>query len=110
MKLLFDQNLSPELVQRLADVFPESAHVSTLGLDRSSDAQVWLFAREKDFTIVTQDADYGEMSAIGGFPPRVVWIRLGNSSTQDIETLLRTHRDAIESMKGDSGAGLLVLL
>ncbi len=110
MKLLFDQNLSPELVQRLAEVFPDSAHVSTLGLDRSDDALVWLYARENDFTIVTQDADYGEMSAIGGFPPRVVWIRRGNSSTQEIEAILRARRDAIESLQGDSVAGLLILL
>ncbi|NJN31609.1 MAG: DUF5615 family PIN-like protein [Synechococcales cyanobacterium RM1_1_8] len=27
MKLLFDQNLSRKLVERLADIFPESSHV-----------------------------------------------------------------------------------
>jgi len=29
VKLLFDQNLSPRLVQRLADCFPDSMHCST---------------------------------------------------------------------------------
>ena len=81
-----------------------------MGLDRSSDAQVWVYARENGITIVTQDADFGEFSAIGGFPPKGVWIRRGNSSTKEIETLLRTHRDAIEALANDPGAGLLVLL
>ena len=31
MKLLFDQNLSPKLVNRLADLFPDSSHVQSVG-------------------------------------------------------------------------------
>ncbi len=41
MKLLFDQNLSPRLVTRLADLFADSSHVQTEGLDCASDDQVW---------------------------------------------------------------------
>ena len=33
MKLLFDQNVSPKLVNRLADLFPDSSHVQSAGLD-----------------------------------------------------------------------------
>jgi predicted nuclease of predicted toxin-antitoxin system len=32
MKLLFDQNLSPRLVNRLSDLYPDSNHVYLLGL------------------------------------------------------------------------------
>lgn len=46
MKLLFDQNLSPSLINRLADLFPESDHVSLLGIDRATDGEVWNFARD----------------------------------------------------------------
>ena len=31
--LLFDHNLSPKLLHKLADIYPNSAHVSVLGLD-----------------------------------------------------------------------------
>jgi len=37
VKLLFDQNLSSRLVARLADLYPGSAHVQSLGLDTFSD-------------------------------------------------------------------------
>lgn len=40
MKLLFDHNLSPKLVYRLAELFPNSNHVYQLGLDRVEDRQV----------------------------------------------------------------------
>ncbi len=46
MKLLFDQNLSPKLVNRLADLFPDSSHVFTLGLDEIEDSEIWRFAKE----------------------------------------------------------------
>jgi predicted nuclease of predicted toxin-antitoxin system len=57
VKLLFDQNLSPKLVNRLADLFPDSAHVESVGLDCASDDQVWEYARLNGFPIVTKDAD-----------------------------------------------------
>lgn len=37
MKLLFDQNLLPRLVNRLADLYPDSQHVSFLGLEQEDD-------------------------------------------------------------------------
>ena len=37
MKLLFNQNLSYRLPARLADLFPDSAHVRPLGLAQISD-------------------------------------------------------------------------
>ncbi|MBI3795645.1 MAG: DUF5615 family PIN-like protein [Deltaproteobacteria bacterium] len=40
MKLLFDQNLSPRLAARLADLYPASSHVYLLGLDRAPDHKV----------------------------------------------------------------------
>jgi len=33
MKLLLDQNLSPRLVKRLSDLYPNSSHVYPLGID-----------------------------------------------------------------------------
>ena len=41
MKLLFDQNLSPKLVTRLADLFPGSLHVQSAGLDQADDEKIW---------------------------------------------------------------------
>ena len=57
MKLLLDQNLSPRLVARLADLFPDSQHVSDLGLERASDQPVWDYTRDHEYLIVTRDTD-----------------------------------------------------
>ena len=57
MKLLFDQNLSPRLVNALTDLYPDSDHVFNLNLDQASDNKVWNFALDRGFAIVTKDAD-----------------------------------------------------
>jgi predicted nuclease of predicted toxin-antitoxin system len=64
MKLLFDQNLSPKLVQRLADLFPASSHVQTEGLACANDDQIWEHARLNGLTIVTKDAHFNNLSVM----------------------------------------------
>lgn len=109
MKLLLDQNLSPRLVRRLADLYPDSTHVTEVGLDRSLDRDVWTYARQHDYLIVTKDVDFSEFSLLQGFPPKVIWIRRGNCSTQDIETILRENLDSIKAMAEDENTGILEL-
>jgi predicted nuclease of predicted toxin-antitoxin system len=73
VKLLFDQNLSPSLVARLADVFPESLHVRDAGLARATDESVWQFALHRGFAIVTKDSDFQEHSQLAYTAPRVAF-------------------------------------
>lgn len=109
MKLLFDHNLSPQLVQRLVDLFPDSTHVYTLGMDEADDCEVWDYAQRHEFIIVTKDSDYNELLTLRGFPPKVIWIRRGNCSTKDIKSVLRTHEADIQRLASDSILGILTL-
>lgn len=109
MKLLFDHNLSPRLIVRLSDLFPDAQHVHLVGLDRASDEAVWFYALERGYMIVSRDVDFSELSVLRGFPPKLVWIRRGNCTTGDIEALLRQHSEAIKSLENDSDVGILAL-
>ena len=109
MKLLFDQNISPRLVQVLADLFPESAHVRMFGLQTADDESIWNFAIENDFIIVSKDSDFRQRSFLYGPPPRVIWIEQGNCSTQAVETILRQHHEHIQRFHKDSAAAFLIL-
>ena len=95
MKLLFDQNLSYRLPKNLTDRFPDSAHVKLLGMDRAKDPLIIEYARSNDFVIVTQDSDYVDRSKLFGAPPKIVWLRCGNSTPRYIESLLRENAVAI---------------
>lgn len=49
MKLLFDHNLSPALVTRLQDLYPESQHVYYLELEQATDNKIWDYAQQEQF-------------------------------------------------------------
>jgi predicted nuclease of predicted toxin-antitoxin system len=101
LKLLFDQNLSRKLVSRLADIFPNASHVQFHELAEKTDTEVWEFAKLNDFCIVTQDADFAERSRLYGSPPKVVWLRCGNTPTNQVETLIRSGQEAIQELLGN---------
>jgi len=109
VKLLFDQNLSLRLVARLADVFPDPQHVLQCGLDRASDHDIWTYARDHECIIVTKDADFNELSALRSFPPKVIWLCLGNCTTTEIEALLRGYQATIQHLCDDPDTGTLAL-
>jgi predicted nuclease of predicted toxin-antitoxin system len=98
LKLLFDQNLSRQLVARLADIYPASSHVQFHDLQDRTDTEIWEFAKVNDFCIVTQDVDFAERSRLYGFPPKVVWLRCGNTRTKQVEALLRSGASAIQEL------------
>jgi len=109
MKLLFDENLSHKLVGRLADLFPDSVHVRDVGLKAADDLVVWEYARNNDLMIVSKDSDMHQRSLVFGYPPKIVWVRLGNCSTSDVEELLRKNYVVIEAFYKDDYASFLSL-
>ena len=109
MKLLFDNNLSPSLVRTFAAVFPASTHCTDVGLCEASDLDVWTFARDNGFTLVTKDSDFNALLTLRGFPPRVIWIRRGNCSTKEIEDILRQSSVLLQSFENQNTNGLLIL-
>lgn len=107
MKLLFDANLSPRIVARLAGVFPDSIHVFDTGLARyASDETIWEYARANGFTIVTADADFLALASSRGAPPKVVRIENCNYRTSRLEELLRRHAIAIAELEHSTRAVL----
>lgn len=95
MKLLFDQNISFRVLKKIADLFPEANQVRILGLENSTDAEILQYAKANDYTIVTFDTDFYDLSLIKGTPPKIVWLRLGNISTSDLAVILRDNQELI---------------
>ena len=109
MKLLFDENLSPKLPDRLSDLFPDSLHVRDVNMKATIDPIVWDFAKDNNLMIVSKDADMHDLSLVLGNPPKVIWLRLGNCSTRQVEDVLRRDFDAIKLFYKDESLSLLAL-
>ena len=109
MKILFDANLSPALVTRLAAEYPGSSHVRDASLRSAADARIWDYAKAHGFVIASKDTDFRERSFVEGFPPKVIWLDVGNAGTAPIEALLRTERHRIDAFAIATDSSLLIL-
>lgn len=70
---------------------------------------IWDYAEDNDFMIVSKDADMHDLSLVLGNPPKVIWLRLGNCSTRQVEELLREDFEVIELFYKDENVSLLAL-
>jgi predicted nuclease of predicted toxin-antitoxin system len=95
MKLLFDQNISYRIVDKLINYFPDCKHTSQVGLTDCEDPEIYNFARKNGYLIVTFDSDFYDLSLINGIPPKIIWLRTGNLTTNEIVELLRKNFEVI---------------
>jgi predicted nuclease of predicted toxin-antitoxin system len=95
MKLLFDENLSPNLPGLVLAVFPGSEHVRETGLKGRTDEEIWDYARANGFTIISKDKDFYQRALFYGSPPKLIWLRLGNCTRDELLDLIQRHETDI---------------
>lgn len=102
MKLLLDENLSRRIVPFLQGDFPGSTQVALLEMESASDRELWQHPADNGYAIVTKDADFQEKSLLLGAPPKVILLRIGNSTKSAITTkLLANSRSILEALSSD---------
>jgi len=108
-RLFFDEPLSEKLCEALADIFPGSLHIRLLGHGGAGDATVWDLARQHAGLVVSKDEDFHRLAVLHGPPPKFVWIRLGNCTTDEVAQLLRRHHEDIIRFADQNEATVLEL-
>jgi len=73
------------------------------------DPIVWDYAKDNNLIIISKDADMHDLSLVLGNPSKVIWLRLGNCSTSQVESLLRQNFNAIALFYKDENLSLLAL-
>ena len=109
MKLLLDQNLSRKLVPELASRFAGSSHVLLLGLAKADDSDIWQYARYHGYTLVTKNTDMVDLCVLRGAPPKVLWLRIGNCTTELARSVLENNSDRISRFEDDATSVVLSL-
>lgn len=88
MNLLFDQNISPRILKILPNQLSKCQQVRFVGLEDSSDFEIFQFAKGNDFAVVPFDSDFVDLNAMYGTPPKIVYLNTGNLTTINITELL----------------------
>jgi predicted nuclease of predicted toxin-antitoxin system len=88
VNILLDQNISFRVVGLLSSSFEDVKQVRQVGLTNASDLEIWNYALRNNYLIVTFDSDFIDLSNLKGFPPKIIWLRFGNSSNVKIANKL----------------------
>jgi predicted nuclease of predicted toxin-antitoxin system len=107
MKLLLDENISYRTLNLIDKIFPGSEHVTRTVSQIKSDLEIFEYAKQYDFTILTFDEDFYDLQLLKGFPPKIIWLRLGNSSNMNLISKISDTQSEILSFATNPDVGIL---
>jgi predicted nuclease of predicted toxin-antitoxin system len=100
MKILLDANISWKLVNSLKPIFGDCAHVDFIGLNvPAEDIDIWNYARDNGYIIITKDNDFVDLLELNGYPPKVVLLKTGNNNSHALMELLINIKPMIEDLE-----------
>jgi predicted nuclease of predicted toxin-antitoxin system len=109
--ILLDQNLSPKLIRRLADVVPGLESVYDHNLIDASDPFIFDWARRMEFAaLISTDRDFVSLAERLGPPPKVIRIERCDFPLAVIESVLRREAVRIQAFLDSNRAVLLLRL
>ena len=97
MKFWLDAQLSPEMAGWIAERFGYAKPLDPEFRARdASDVEIFNAAKQADIILITKDSDFSHLIQRLGVPPRVIWLRCGNTSNQRLRQLFeRSLREAV---------------
>jgi predicted nuclease of predicted toxin-antitoxin system len=109
MKILLDENLPHYLAQILPDYNIEIKHVYDFDLGYSKDTKIWDFAKNNNFVIVTKDKDFARLSHTHGHPPKVVSLKIGNTSIEMLKQIFIQNEAVFKDFIASDTESIIVL-
>jgi len=108
MKLLLDANISWRLCSWLSENFGECVHINKTNLSYpAKDSEIWQFAKEFEYTILTQDSDFLNFLEMKGYPPKLILVKTGNINKEQLKAILFQAKQSIIELHDNDEYGLL---
>lgn len=101
MRLLLDGSFAPSLVDRLADIYPQSMHVR-IGQHPTPDRTLVQLAGLMNSVIVTMSSDFDDLVLLEPEAGRVLRLDVGPLSTDGAEALLRSLATRLPALFAES--------
>ncbi|MEL6670650.1 MAG: DUF5615 family PIN-like protein [Bacteroidota bacterium] len=108
MKLLFDENISYRILPPLSNYFMYVASASSFPAIRT-DEQLWAFAKEKQFTLVTHDQEFETWAQTRKEGPKVVFLAFHPLAPDALVEKLAAAQAQLQAFAVDSEAKVITL-
>src|SRR5215471_19830581 len=105
MRLLLDEHISPALVGRLAEIAVFAQSVPHVGLSGRTDTEIWNYALDHDFAVVTTNArDFIQLLDVEMHPGLIVLRESGLTRDEQWDRI----KSVVEHVKGSEDQDFLV--
>jgi predicted nuclease of predicted toxin-antitoxin system len=111
MRALIDHNLPRRLRTFVSSVQGVSGttHVSDIGFDAVSDAQIWAWCQTQPTVLWTKVRDFANLASRMAGPTKVIWMKVGNLATAQLWAHLEVQRPSIERFIAAESQSLLLI-
>ena len=101
MKFLVDAHLPVELADYLVEKGNDAVHVRNLSMSHAPDAILWKYALQNEYVIVSKDQDFFNRISQDPFGPTIIWLKIGNSTIEELLNWFSGYYPAIMSKLKD---------
>ncbi len=101
MIIWIDAHLSPAIAAWITSTFGITAvALRDLGLRDAEDPEIFEAAKAEGVVLMTKDSDFVDLANRFGAPPKIIWLRCGNTSNAQLQNILRsTLLDSLELLR-----------
>ncbi len=101
MIIWIDAHLSPAIAVWITSTFGiTSIALRDLGLRDAEDTEIFEAAKAEGVVLITKDSDFVDLANRFGAPPKIIWLRCGNTSNAQLQNILRsTLLDSLELLR-----------
>ncbi len=96
MKFIVDAQLPPALARFLTAKGENAFHVLDRQMMESSDSVIWDLAMQENLIIITKDEDFQMRASVSMDFPKIIWVRLGNSSKKALLDFFEKKWDQVK--------------
>jgi len=103
MKFLLDAHLPPVLARVMTREGYEVVHVFDLDMNAATDPEIWEYAGQNGYVVISKDEDFVRWQGDGRDSPSFVWLRTGNCKNKElIDALLNNLPAVVEFLESGS--------
>ncbi|CAN5713221.1 hypothetical protein BH11ARM2_BH11ARM2_19260 [soil metagenome] len=78
-------------------------------MDEADDREIWRYARENGWVVMSKDGDLADMALLYGASPKVIRLRIGNGPWRVAADAVAQHGEAVAAFLADPESSLLIL-
>lgn len=107
--ILIDNMFSFKLKNSLRNI-SKVYHVNELPILKSNDLVIWKYCKEEGLSILTNDSDFLDIQNLRGFPLKLIFLKIGNTSNLRLQEIIQKNNLNIRHFLDDEARAVLVIM